>query len=65
MIGSIARLMDKGFGFIAADHPTQFFFHRDCLVGLSFDALKVGMVVHFDADAASPRGPRASKVWLE
>ncbi|HCM43892.1 TPA: cold-shock protein [Candidatus Kaiserbacteria bacterium] len=60
--GTIARLTDKGFGFIAREgQEKDLFFHSNELVGVSFDELREGDKVTFEV-AESPKGPNAIKV---
>jgi CspA family cold shock protein len=60
--GTIARLTDKGFGFIKRDgQEKDLFFHSNELVGVSFDELREGDNVSFEV-ADSPKGPNAVKV---
>ena len=60
--GTIARLTDKGFGFIKRDgQEKDLFFHSNELVGTTFDALREGDKVTFEV-ADSPKGPNAVKV---
>ena len=60
--GTIARLTDKGFGFIKiAGQEKDLFFHSNELVGVSFDELREGDKVSFEV-AESPKGPNAIKV---
>ena len=60
--GTIARLTDKGFGFIkVAGQEKDLFFHSNELVGISFDALREGDKVTFEI-GESPKGPNAIKV---
>ncbi len=60
--GTIARLTDKGFGFIKRDgQERDLFFHSNELVGVSFDDLREGDKVSFEV-ADSPKGPNAVKV---
>lgn len=60
--GTIARLTDKGFGFIKIEgQEKDLFFHSNELVGVSFDALREGDKVSFEV-AQSPKGPNAVKV---
>jgi len=60
--GTIARLTDKGFGFISREgQEKDLFFHSNELVGVSFDALREGDKVTFEV-ADSPKGPNAVKV---
>ncbi len=60
--GTIARLTDKGFGFIkVAGQEKDLFFHSNELVDVSFDSLREGDKVTFEI-AESPKGPNAIKV---
>lgn len=60
--GTIARLTEKGFGFIKRDgQEKDLFFHSNELVGITFDALREGDKVTFET-AESPKGPNAVKV---
>jgi CspA family cold shock protein len=60
--GTIARLTDKGFGFIKVEgREKDLFFHSNELVGVSFDSLREGDTMTFEI-AESPKGPNAVKV---
>ena len=60
--GIIARLTDKGFGFIKRDgQERDLFFHSNELVNITFDELREGDRVSFEV-ADSPKGPNAVKV---
>ncbi len=60
--GTIARLTDKGFGFITVEgQEKDLFFHSNELVGVSFDELREGDKLTFEI-AESPKGPNAIKV---
>ncbi|OGH68699.1 MAG: cold-shock protein [Candidatus Magasanikbacteria bacterium RIFCSPHIGHO2_02_FULL_47_14] len=60
--GIIARLTDKGFGFIKREgEEKDLFFHSNELVGVSFNELKEGDAVTFEV-AESPKGLNAIKV---
>lgn len=60
--GTIARLTDKGFGFIKmAGQEKDLFFHSNELVGVAFDSLQEGDKVTFEI-GDSPKGPNAVKV---
>ncbi|MBU0646118.1 cold shock domain-containing protein [Patescibacteria group bacterium] len=62
MKGSITRLTDKGFGFIAPEGGDKdIFFHSSALVDVSFDELNEGDNVTFESEP-SDRGPRAINV---
>ena len=60
--GKIARLTDRGFGFIKRDgQEKDLFFHSKELVGITFDELREGDKVTFEV-ADSPKGANAVKV---
>lgn len=60
--GTIARLTDKGFGFIKCEgREKDLFFHSTELVGVTFDELREGDTMTFEI-AESPKGPNAVKV---
>lgn len=60
--GVIKRLVtDKGFGFVAAQDGSEYFFHQSALVDARFDQLREGQSVTFDKGQV-PKGPRAENV---
>lgn len=60
--GTIKRLTDRGFGFIAQEGSEKdLFFHSNELVGVEFNDLKEGDKVQFEV-SESPKGPNATKV---
>ena len=60
--GTIARLTEKGFGFIKVEgREKDLFFHSNELVGVTFDELREGDTLTFEV-AESPKGPNAVKV---
>jgi cold shock protein len=60
--GTIARLTDKGFGFIkAAGMEKDLFFHANELVDVTFDDLREGDAVRFEI-GESQKGPNAVHV---
>ena len=61
MTGTIKRLTDKGFGFIAAGDGSEYFFHQSACTGVRFDDLREGQTVTFTA-GQGPKGPRAENV---
>ena len=62
--GIIARLTDKGFGFISREgEEKDLFFHSSELVDVSFEDLNEGDKVTFEV-ADGPKGPNATKVSL-
>ena len=60
--GTIKKLTDKGFGFIAGDNR-ELFFHNSALEGVSFDDLREGQTVEY-TEGEGPKGPRAENVRL-
>jgi cold shock protein len=50
MQGTIKRLTDKNFGFIAQEGADDLFFHANNLEGISFDQLREGDAVTFDTE---------------
>ncbi|MEK7623546.1 MAG: cold shock domain-containing protein [Patescibacteria group bacterium] len=62
MTGTIKRLTDKGFGFIASTElGKDVFFHKNSLVGMTFEELREGDAVSFDTEE-SPKGLNAINV---
>lgn len=62
MNGTIKRLTDKGFGFIAVEgEEKDLFFHSSALVDVTFEELREGDAVSFDTED-SDKGPRAANV---
>jgi cold shock protein len=62
MQGLIKRLVrDKGFGFVAAQDGTEYFFHQSACVNPRFDELREGQSVTFDK-GQGPKGPRAENI---
>ena len=60
--GTIARLTDKGFGFIKVEgQEKDLFFHSNELVNAKYDELREGDKVSFEI-GESPKGPNAIKV---
>ncbi|MBU2101304.1 cold shock domain-containing protein, partial [Patescibacteria group bacterium] len=56
MEGTIARLTDRGYGFISRDgEEKDLFFHSNELVDVQFDDLKEGDKVTFEV-AEGPKG---------
>ncbi|MFH0769101.1 MAG: cold shock domain-containing protein [Chloroflexota bacterium] len=62
--GTIARLMDGGFGFIKTEEGGDLFFHRNEIVGVEFISLRAGQEVEFEMGQDSKGRPQASKVRL-
>jgi len=61
--GTIKRLTDKGFGFIATQSGKDLFFHTSALEGVAFHELQEGQSVSFE-EGQGPKGPRAENVRL-
>ncbi len=62
MTGTIKRLTDKGFGFIAREGETKdLFFHSSELKGVTYAELKVGDVVTFEVTEGE-KGQSATNV---
>ncbi len=62
MEGKIARLTDRGFGFISREgEEKDLFFHSNELKGVEFDELKEGDTVTFEV-AEGPKGQNATNV---
>ena len=60
--GTIARIMDKGYGFIAREgEEKDLFFHANELQNADFNSLKDGDKVTFEI-ADGPKGPNATNV---
>lgn len=60
--GTIARLMDKGYGFISREgEEKDLFFHANELKNIEFDALKEGDAVTFEVQQGD-KGPHATNV---
>ncbi len=64
MNGTIKRLTDKGFGFIAASDGSEYFFHQSACTGTRFDELREGQTVTFER-GQGPKGPRAENVRVQ
>ena len=62
--GTIARLMDRGFGFIKTEDETDLFFHRNALEGVEFNSLSEGQEVEFEKGEGRDGRPCAVKVKL-
>lgn len=62
MTGTIARLTDRGFGFIKpAEGDKDVFFHARSLVDVMYDDLREGDAVTFEVEEG-PKGPSAIDV---
>ncbi|MDO8743021.1 MAG: cold shock domain-containing protein [Candidatus Azambacteria bacterium] len=62
MEGTIKKITDRGFGFIAVDgEEKDLFFHSNELQGITFEELREGDRVSFEK-ADSAKGPSAKGV---
>lgn len=62
MNGTVKKLTDKHFGFIAAEgQEKDLFFHANELQGIAFDELQEGDAVTFEV-SDTPKGPAAVNV---
>jgi CspA family cold shock protein len=60
--GTIARLTDKGFGFIKIEGQSRdLFFHSNELQGVSFDSLREGDTLSFEIEEGQ-KGPNAVRI---
>ncbi|MFC1980009.1 cold-shock protein [Chloroflexota bacterium] len=62
--GTIARLMDRGFGFIKTEEGGDLFFHRSEIEGVEFSSLRAGQEVEFEKGQGRDGRPAAVKVRL-
>jgi len=61
MQGTIKKLTDKNFGFIAQDGGDDLFFHANNLSGVEFNQLREGDAVTFEIEK-TPKGNAAVNV---
>jgi CspA family cold shock protein len=59
--GTIKKLTDKGFGFIATGKPKDLFFHSKNVEGTTFEQLREGQRVSYN-EGQGPKGPQAENV---
>jgi CspA family cold shock protein len=59
--GTIKRITDKGFGFIATPDGTEYFFHQSACTSTPFNSMREGQTVTFTI-GQGPKGPRAENV---
>jgi CspA family cold shock protein len=59
--GTIKKVTQKGFGFIATGKGEDLFFHSSNLEGVAFEELYEGQRVTF-TEGRGPKGPRAENV---
>jgi len=62
--GKIAKLMDRGFGFIKTEEGGDLFFHRNELEGVEFNNLSEGQEVQFEKGQGRDGRLAAVKVRL-
>ena len=62
--GTIAKLMDRGFGFIKAEEGGELFFHSSDVEGVEFNSLSEGQEVEFEKGQGRDGRPAALKVKL-
>jgi len=58
--GTIKKLTEKGFGFIAGERG-ELFFHSSSVEGRSYESLQEGQRVEY-TEGRGPKGPRAESV---
>ena len=58
--GTIKKLAEKGFGFIASNGG-DVFFHMSALQDIQFENLEIGQKVEYEI-GQGPKGPRAENV---
>lgn len=64
MKGTIARITDRGYGFIKPEEGDKdVFFHAHSLASASFDDLREGDAVTYEVEDG-PKGPSAANVEL-
>jgi CspA family cold shock protein len=62
MNGTIKRMVsEKGFGFVAAEDGSEYFFHQSACTSTPFDSMREGQAVTFER-GQGPKGPRAENV---
>jgi CspA family cold shock protein len=61
--GTIKRITDKGFGFIATTEGVEYFFHQSACASTPFDDRREGQAVSFTV-GQGPKGPRAENVTV-
>ena len=61
--GTIKRLTDRGFGFIATGTNEDMFFHSSNVEGVQFNDLREGQEVTYTV-GRGPKGPRAENVQV-
>jgi cold shock protein len=65
MVGKIAHLSDKGFGFIQSEgFEKNLFFHAKDLQNISFEDLKKGDEVEFEETETTEKGTSAKGITI-
>jgi len=59
--GTIKRVTERGFGFIATEEGMEYFFHKSSCAATPFEELREGQAVSFTV-GQGPKGPRAENV---
>ena len=59
--GTIKRITDKGFGFIATPDGVEYFFHQSACTSTPFDSMREGDNVTFTL-GQGPKGPVDERV---
>ena len=59
--GTIKRMTERGFGFIATEEGMEYFFLKSACATTAFDQLREGQTVSFTV-GQGPKGPRAENV---
>ena len=62
-VGTIKKVMDKGFGFIKTANEKDLFFHSSAVQGVSFNELREGQKVTY-TEGIGQKGPCAENVRL-
>jgi cold shock protein len=63
MTGTVRKVMDRGFGFIAGSDGTEYFFHQSACRDVQLFELREGQAVTFEKGQGA-KGPRAENVRL-
>ena len=63
LTGTIKKKTDKGFGFIAAEDGTEYFYHQTGCVGARIDDLRDGVVAASDLEGF-PERAWGGRVWV-
>ena len=63
-IGTIRRLMDRGYGFIMVEQGEDLFFHRSQIKDMDFYSLREGQEVEFEVGKGRDGRPQAMEIRL-